>query len=30
MHKHILVAVDLTHREDAAKLVAEAGRLAKF
>lgn len=30
MTKHILVAVDLTHEDDAAKLLVEADRLATF
>ena len=30
MSKHILCAVDLTHADDARKLVSEAGRLAEL
>ena len=30
MKEHILVAVDLTHVDEAKKLLAEAGRLAEF
>lgn len=30
MSKHILVAIDLTHDEDARALLAEAGRFAKM